>query len=130
MNSLNSNESNNKINFGNVRDVEWQNKTITEYLSDEFGLDEVLLDTIRHINRNVHSKLPTSLVTRNITWQPKKFEFSNMFSYGPNNTIDFTNMNGLYGLFAPNASGKSTLLDALSFACFDKCSRTKKLNMY
>ncbi len=126
MNSLNSNESNNKINFGNVRDVEWQNKTITEYLSDEFGLDEVLLDTIRHINRNVHSKLPTSLVTRNITWQPKKFEFSNMFSYGPNNVIDFTNIHGTHGLFAPNASGKSTLLDALAFCCFDKCSRTKK----
>ena len=126
MNSLNSNESTNKINFGNVRDVEWQNKTITEYLSDEFGLDEVLLDTIRHINRNVHSKLPTSLVTRNITWQPKKFEFSNMFSYGPNNVIDFTNIHGTHGLFAPNASGKSTLLDALAFCCFDKCSRTKK----
>ena len=126
MNSLNSNDSTNKINFGNVRDVEWQNKTITEYLSDEFGLDEVLLDTIRHINRNVHSKLPVSLVTRNITWQPKKFEFSNMFSYGPDNVIDFTNISGTYGLFAPNASGKSTLLDALSFCCFDKCSRTKK----
>jgi DNA repair exonuclease SbcCD ATPase subunit/predicted MPP superfamily phosphohydrolase len=126
INSLNSNDSTNKINFGNVRDVEWQNKTITEYLSDEFGLDEVLLDTIRHINRNVHSKLPTSLVTRNISWQPKKFEFSNMFSYGPNNIIDFTNIRGTYGLFAPNASGKSTLLDALAFCCFDKCSRTKK----
>ena len=48
-----------------------------------------------------------------------------MFSYGDNNLIDFTNMSGLYGLFAPNASGKSTLLDALSFCCFDKCSRTK-----
>ena len=126
MNSLNSNDSTNKINFGNVRDVEWQNKTITEYLSDEFALDEVLLDTVRHINRNVHSKLPASLVTRNITWQPKKFEFSNMFSYGPDNIVDFTNISGTYGLFAPNASGKSTLLDALSFCCFDKCSRTKK----
>jgi len=126
INSLNSNDSTNKINFGNVRDVEWQNKTITEYLSDEYGLDEVLLDTIRHINRNVHSKLPTSLITRNITWQPKKFEFSNMFSYGPNNVIDFTNIHGTHGLFAPNASGKSTLLDALAFCCFDRCSRTKK----
>ena len=126
INSLNSNDLTNKINFGNVRDVEWQNKTISDYLSDEFGLAETLLDTIRHINRNVHSKLPTELITRNITWQPKRFEFSNMFSYGPNNVIDFTNITGTHGLFAPNASGKSTLLDALSFCCFDKCSRTKK----
>jgi len=125
INALNTTDSKKKINFGNIRDVEWQNKVITEYLSDEYALDDNLLDTVRHINRTVHSKLPTSTLTRNITWQPKKFEFSNMFSYGDNNLIDFTNMSGLYGLFAPNASGKSTLLDALSFCCFDKCSRTK-----
>ena len=44
--------------------------------------DDNLLATIRHINRTVHSKLPTNTLTRNVTWQPKKFEFSNMFSYG------------------------------------------------
>jgi len=126
INALNTTDSKKKINFGNIRDVEWQNKVITEYLTDEYALDDELLDTVRHINRTVHSKLPVNTLTRNISWTPKKFEFSNMFSYGPNNVIDFTNMHGLYGLFAPNAAGKSTLLDALSFACFDKCSRTKK----
>jgi DNA repair exonuclease SbcCD ATPase subunit len=49
-----------------------------------------------------------------------------MFSYGEDNVIDFTSLKGLYGLFAANASGKSTLLDALAFCCFDKCSRTSK----
>ena len=126
INAINTTDAKNKINFGNVRDVEWQNNVITEYLSDEYALDDNLLDTIRHINRTVHSKLPTNTLTRNISWQPKKFEFSNMFSYGEDNQIDFTNMNGTYGLFAPNASGKSTLLDALAFTCFDRCSRTKK----
>ncbi len=126
VNALNTTDSKNKINFGNIRDVEWQNKVITDYLADEYALDDELLDTVRYINRQVHSKLPTSTLTRNITWTPKRFEFSNMFSYGTNNSIDFSNMNGTYGLFAPNASGKSTLLDALAFCCFDKCSRTKK----
>jgi len=125
INALNTTDDSKKINFGNIRDVEWQNNVITDYLTDKFALDDELLDTIRHINRTVHSKLPTNILTRNITWTPKRFEFSNMFSYGGNNTIDFSNMHGLYGLFAPNASGKSTLLDALSFCCLDKCSRTK-----
>ena len=125
INALNTTDAAKKINFGNIRDVEWQNNVITDYLTDEYALDDELLDTIRHINRTVHSKLPTNVLTRNVTWTPKRFEFSNMFSYGGNNVIDFSNMNGLYGLFAPNASGKSTLLDALSFCCFDKCSRTK-----
>jgi len=126
INALNTTDETNKINFGNIRDVEWQNKVITEYLTDEYVLDDKLLDTVRHINRTVHSKLPANTLTRNITWQPKRFEFSNMFSYGENNEMDFTNMFGVYGLFAPNASGKSTLLDALAFCCFDRCSRTKK----
>ena len=126
INALNTTDAQNKINFGNVRDVEWQNGVITDYLSDEYGLDDKLLDTIRHINRTVHSKLPANTLTRNITWTPKRFEFSNMFSYGEDNDVDFTNMLGSYGLFAPNASGKSTLLDAIAFCCFDRCSRTKK----
>ena len=46
-----------------------KNKVIyRNILSDEFALDDELLDTIRHINRTVHSKLPTSTLTRNITW--------------------------------------------------------------
>ena len=55
-----------KINFGNIRDVEWQNNVITDYLTVEYALDDDLLDTIRHINRTVHSNLPTNVLTRNI----------------------------------------------------------------
>jgi DNA repair exonuclease SbcCD ATPase subunit/predicted MPP superfamily phosphohydrolase len=126
LNALNTNIQHQKISFGDVREVEWQNNAITEYLSDEHALDEEMLDCVRHINRTVHSKLPDSELTRNVIWTPKYFEFSNMFSYGEGNTVDFSNVSGTYGLFAPNASGKSTLLDALSFCCFDKCSRAHK----
>ena len=126
VNSLNTTNSQQKINFGDVRDVEWQNTNITDYLSNEFAVDDKTLDVVRHINRLVHSRLPESELTRNVIWTPKYFEFSNMFSYGENNVIDFDNIHGTNGLFAPNASGKSTLLDALTFCCFDKCSRTSK----
>lgn len=126
VNTLSSTSNGKKITFGNIRDTEWQNKIITEYLTDEFALDDNMLDCVRHINRTVHSKLSDSEITRNKLWIPKTFEFSNMFSYGEDNVIDFEQLSGTYGLFAPNASGKSTLLDALAFCCFDKCSRTNK----
>ena len=49
-----------------------------------------------------------------------------MFSYGENNVVDFTKLNGIIGMFAPNASGKSSLLDALSFCLFDTSSSLLK----
>ena len=124
--TLNEDVNAQKISFGNVRDVEWQNNVITEYLVDTKALSETMLDCVRHINRTVHSKLTDSELTRNVTWIPKYFEFSNMFSYGEDNKIDFTNIHGVNGVFAANASGKSTLLDSLAFCCFDRCSRTVK----
>ena len=126
VNNLNQNGNIRKINFADYREVESQNKIINEYLSDNYVIPETVLDAIRHINRKIHSKLPELVANRNVTWIPKTFEFSNMFSYGDSNRIDFSNMAGTYGLFAPNATGKSTLLDAISFCCFDKCSRTSK----
>jgi exonuclease SbcC len=49
-----------------------------------------------------------------------------MFSYGEDNKIDFSKLNGLMGLFAPNAQGKSSIFDAISFCLYDKSSRAFK----
>ena len=51
-----------------------------------------------------------------------------MFSYGEDNVVDFTKLNGIIGLFAPNASGKSALLDALAFCLFDISTRAVRAN--
>jgi DNA repair exonuclease SbcCD ATPase subunit len=115
-----------KINIGDVRDVEYQNELISKYLKNKFNLDETVLDGVRHVNRTVNSGLPKLEISRNISWIPKTFEFSNMFSYGTDNFIDFTNMKGAYGIFAPNASGKSALLESISYCIFDKCARATK----
>ena len=49
--------------------------------------------------------------------------FSNLFSYGEGNFIDFTTLTGTNGIFAPNASGKSSSMEALIYALFDKTPR-------
>ena len=115
-----------KINIGDVRDAEYQNELISKYLENKFALEDDILDGVRHVNRTVNSGLPTLEINRNVSWIPKNFEFENMFSYGPGNLIDFTNMSGVYGIFAPNAAGKSTMLDAITYCIFDKCGRTSK----
>jgi DNA repair exonuclease SbcCD ATPase subunit/DNA repair exonuclease SbcCD nuclease subunit len=110
----------------NVRDVGFQNKLIEDYLSHRYVISDTNLEIIHNINKDINQKLGTDSGMKNIIWKPKRFEFSNMFSYGNDNIIDFTNMKGAYGIFAPNASGKSSLWDALSFCIYDKCSRTSK----
>ena len=110
----------------NVRDVGFQNNLIHDFLSDRYVMSDESLNVILGINNDINSKLGSVLGLKNVIWKPKTFEFSNMFSYGEDNIIDFSNMKGAYGIFAPNASGKSSLWDALSFCIFDRCSRTTK----
>ena len=114
----------NKLAIGNVRDVEFQNELIKDYLERQFLADSETIDKIQQINRDMNTKLVDEDVVPNIQWIPKTFEFSNMFSYGENNLIRFDNAKGMVGVFAPNASGKSSLFDAISFCIFDKTSRT------
>lgn len=104
----------------NFHDVEYQNSLICDFLRDIYAPDDEILDAIRHINREINSSL-VSKSHPNFIWHLKSFEFSNMFSYGENNFIDFEKMSGVYGLFAPNAAGKTSLLSSLSFCLFDKC---------
>lgn len=130
MDTLNSLKSSNKINsslLGNVRDIAFQNKLITEYLKSSVPIEQTNLDKICELNIKFNNKLNSNeTFLDRVLWLPKRFEFSNMFSYGENNKIDFDNAEGLIGLFAQNAQGKSSIWDALSFCIFDKCSRAFK----
>ena len=120
-------KTNQKVNtniVGNVKDETFQNQLIRDYLERQFLLEDSDLDKISEINKDINSRIDDSNVAENILWEPKTFEFSNMFSYGEGNKIKFDNAQGIIGIFAPNASGKSSLFDALSFCIFDKTSRT------
>ena len=114
------------IAVGNVRDSDYQYNLIEEYLKTNHFVDDDTLIDIKKINEELNGRLPEDDVNRGVNWQVKKLEFDNMFSYGENNIVDFTKLSGIVGMFAPNASGKSSLLDALSFCLFDRSSRAYK----
>ena len=124
MGQLRTNNKLNKNIVGNVTDVTFQNQLIRDYLERRYLLEDSELNSITDINKEINTKIGDTHISENILWSPKLFEFNNMFSYGEHNKVDFQKGRGIIGIFAPNAAGKSSLFDALSFCIYDKTSRT------
>jgi len=109
----------------NIFDVDYQNKLIEDNLILK-KVEKNLIEKVKDLNKTINNQIPKDKAPKNIRWKPKTFEFDNMFSYGEGNYIDFTKLKGAIGLFAPNASGKSSIMDALAFCVFDKFSKGYK----
>ena len=119
----------NQLNIGDVRDITYQNELIKDFLErNVVGIDEKTIKRVHQINEmtNNSPEIYDGDITRNVDWKIKSFEFDNMFCYGKGNKIDFEKLNGTVGVVAPNHSGKSALMDAISYTIYDVCSRTGK----
>ena len=114
------------VDVGDITNPEYQYELIEDYLGRNHIVDEKTLLKIKELNDDLNRNLPAEEISRNVFWKLKRFEWSNMFSYGEDNVVDFTKLNGIIGMFAPNASGKSALLDSLSFCLFDTSARAFK----
>lgn len=73
--------------------------------------------------RKYVTTLTSEDVTRNVRWSLRRLKFSNLFSYGSNNTINFDALSGLVGLFGPNRSGKSSIPGTLLYTLFNGTDR-------
>ena len=117
-------------NLTQISSVEYQNQLISDFLRRKYAdIDDVTVDAACAINVTQNAAIQKDDRSRNIKWRAKRMEFSNMFSYGEDNVVDFTKLDGVYGLFAPNASGKSSLFEVLSFIIFDKSYKTFKASL-
>ena len=108
-----------------VRDINYQNKLLKEYIQKNHDVDDGMMGQVRVINKTLNDLLQNEDITRSVTWKLKTFEFSNMFSYGEGNSINFAKAKDVVGIFAPNHAGKSAILDSVCFCIFDRCSRGK-----
>ena len=110
----------------NLRDIHVQNKLIDEYLINNTTAREEERKAVQDLNGKLNQQLVEKDLVRDSKFAIKKFEFSNFLSYGVGNVIDFTDVKGVVGLFGQNASGKSALLDALTFILFDQADRSTR----
>lgn len=115
------------VQTDNIQKVEYQNKLIRKYLTDNYpDVDKDILRRVDTINESLNQHISEDELPQNISWKPLRLKFDNLFSYGTGNTINFEEMQGLYGIFSPNATGKTSAFDALSFALYDKTPRAFK----
>ena len=112
----------------NLRDKGVQENLIREYLV-EYQPTEEMLERVFELNRKYNSKIEeTEEVARNVNWNLNKFEWDNLFNYGEDNTLDFTNLNGIVGIFGKNFSGKSSIIDSFLYTMFNTTSKNERKN--
>jgi DNA repair exonuclease SbcCD ATPase subunit len=112
----------------NILDNQYQKKLIKDFIED--NKIEVKWDMINRLDDRVNGeidKLSQNKIRYN-KWHIKKVEFSNFLSFGQDNTIDFTELNGITVIQSnpSNFGGKTTLtVDLLSFLFFNTTTKTK-----
>jgi len=127
--SRTDNTNRDKIKSGSdivdVNNLNIQNQLIQDWLERQYDntIDRPLMTKILDVNKNLNAQISHDDHSRNVHWRPIQLKFSNMFSYGEDNVINFGKMKGIYGVFAQNATGKSSSMDALIFCLYDKTPR-------
>ena len=119
----------NALRTDNLRDVNIQEELIDEYLSD-FQVETDTLETIYEINRKYNKVVEEGEeISRNINWKIKNFKWDNLFNYGTGNSINFSELSGIVGVFGKNFSGKSSILDAALYTIFNTTSKNERKNL-
>ena len=119
----------NSIHQDNMRDPVVQEELIREYLSD-FQVEEDLMKKVLNLNAEYIKKAEeTEEISRNIKWNLRELQWSNLFNYGEGNRIDFDSLCGTVGIFGKNYSGKSSVIDSLLFTLFNTTSKKERKNV-
>lgn len=63
------------------------------------------------------------VIARDVQWSLRSMDFDNLFRYGEGNSIDFTKLSGIVGVFGPNRSGKSSIPGTIMYTLFNATDR-------
>jgi len=118
------------LEIENVYQLPVQEKMLRAYFKT-MGLKAAEIKDIINIHReffrtSISDEINTSKGTY---WNIDSIKFDNTFSYGSGNEVDFSTIPGLVGIFSPNASGKSALLDSILMGFFCASSRASRNNI-
>jgi len=89
---------------------------------------DVYKEDLIKVNQEIDETLPETNLedfSRQL-WHINKVTLCNFMSYGDVLSVDFNKHRGIIGLFGDNRAGKSALVDAISYALFNKITRNVK----
>lgn len=69
-------------------------------------------------------------VSRGSSWSLKHLKWDNVFSYGEENEIHFSNLSGIVGIFGSNRIGKSSIVGTIMYALFNTSDRGSLKNLH
>ena len=126
-------EKENKIqikHIANITDFNIQQEMLKNYLIEkQISQDEIEKVLFQH--KIVYNKLINYdlNIYKGISWDIHSMKFSNTFSYGKNNVINFDQLGGLVGIFSPNQNGKSSIVGSLLNGFFNESNRVSRNNI-
>jgi len=115
-------ETSEKIKIDDLSDPATHKKLLREWCDDE--TDDV--DFWSEVDRIVDETIPKINISRDRKgnqWSIKEMNFDNTFGYGKDNSIDFTKLSGIVGLFGKNRCGKSSIPGTLMYALYNSNDR-------
>lgn len=121
------NENGEMVSFSNdiitnINDSVFQQNLFKKYI-DERGIENYDLDKIIEFDNFINSMMDYEKYDKNKRYTIKWIKWDNFMSYGSDNFIDFTNLNGLVLLSSnpANQGGKTTFsIDLIRFLLFGK----------
>ena len=112
-----------------LRNIKVQEDLIKKFLQ-AYEVDDDTLDMVYKLNKRYNTSAESEEeVLRNINWRLKSLNWSNLFNYGMDNSVNFSNMNGLVGVFGKNFSGKSSIVDSFLYAMYNSTSKNARKNL-
>jgi DNA repair exonuclease SbcCD ATPase subunit/predicted phosphodiesterase len=112
-----------------LRSIPVQEELIEEYLKD-YHPEPDELEKVYAFNRKYNSMVEEGDdISRNINWRLNSLQWDNLFNYGADNSIDFTNLSGIVGIFGKNFSGKSSIIDSFLYTMFNSTSKNVRKNL-
>jgi DNA repair exonuclease SbcCD ATPase subunit/DNA repair exonuclease SbcCD nuclease subunit len=112
-----------------LRDLKTQESLISEYLK-EFEVTDDVMKKVYDLNKKYNTQITEDEdVMRNVHWSLQSLEWDNLFNYGDGNSIDFTKLEGIVGIFGKNYSGKSSIVDTLLYSLYNSTSKSIRKNL-